>query len=670
MSTSSPSRSGTGRSAKQHPSNAVVVAVAPPLCLAARENSCASALFLPDYGSLIQHAVIASQQQAYSMADFESFCAAKIQSVFRMCRERQTYQRIRCAIVAIQRVFRAYVERKKINVQREEEELQYEISCFHYYATRIQAVFRGYYSRKYVDDYYARRAYIFAVAAQSDRVLQNAIHQRLVSDAESDLAQCVKEETAYTKATQQVHFILSTVGCSGVYRRWPLVAAEKEHKSGVEVRRENTKTDSNDGVPTSGKVQALPFQTNIEDDIRRNAQKVRREAELARFGASARHAKAAASGEKENDAIHNFSRKEDGKEGTREKRGPKESKTDPNPTAVLVPDPYSRKKKNKAHPSRPSSKALTMAGKALDTKEGEGEEGREVDSEMISLDCNDDDAEGTLEKVYTSGNLRSVMEDPFEAVKTANTSNETSEQRNSRPTGGAKGEKRKASAKNVDRKKKNHFGEGCGIAPMQSSSAASVSGCHPIRKVKRGNGAGLAGVGNAVEGFSPGQLLGPHEYPTPSTVSNCSWENPDALPFQRPMIAKQNCCMKFDYSDERLCMPSPLPPSPLRFSCSNKNTKTAIHAPFNTEGGGENRIGEAATPSAPLWNTPSSFSPAHKGVAHDCLLPPLVESTYNTEPAILKKSVDRLYQQHLHQGNIFKVSQCGGRVPRLFPNRP
>lgn len=654
MSTGSPSRSSAGRGAKQHPGTAVVVAVSPPLSLAARENSCASALFLPDYGSLILNAVISAQQDAYGMAQFEGFCAEKIQSVFRMYRARRTYRHLRRAVLSIQRVFRAYVVRKEVKVHLQEEEVEYARSCFHYYATRIQAIFRGYYSRKYVDDYYARRAYIFAVAERSDSVLQNAIRQRIISDAESYQAQQEKEAAAYTKATEQVHFILSTVGCSGVYRRWPLGGTNGDGQDREGQQGDAQKNGSAAGSHT-GKLQALPFHTNIEDDIRKNAQRVRREAELARVAARTRKA-AVSHGEKKG-LEEDKNRAEEGKVEGNTKMVHKERKrasTQKSTTSSVF-----EKEMDNVSRKRISSKAVTMAGRPLGHHDSEIRGDGDEDNNLLTPHFSDDAAEDAFEKVYASGNLCFIMD---HSLNTEEKVDRPSEEKDASHLDGCSKRQRKArGSKSAVDSKRNRFGRGCGKAPMQSAPSSGL-GSRQGYEARKGNREGGAGVGNAVEGFRPGEWLGPHQYPTPSTVSNCAWENPDALPLQRPMIPPQDCCMKSGLDDKRLCQPSPLPPPP-PFSCFHSSA-----FPRHVKRGKTDV--EAAKHPILFGGTPSSFSRGHRGVAHNCLLPPLVESTYNTDPVALKKSVDRLYQQHLHHDNVFKVSHSMGVVPRTLPPPP
>lgn len=228
---------------------AAASSAAPPLSLSARDNSCTSALFLPAYGAMLRYGVLDALQVASDTAEFENFCAEKIQATYRMFRQRRSYQSSRRCIIAMQRVYRGHLRRNEVHRNCEGDNMSFEEACFHYYATRIQAIFRGYYCRKYVDDYYARRAYIRRVAADSEMVRTQAAELREEQELENSKARQEKSNLAYVRATERVHFMLSTVGRSGVYRR----CAE----------------------PTGASTK--PFGSNVESDIRENTRRVRRE---------------------------------------------------------------------------------------------------------------------------------------------------------------------------------------------------------------------------------------------------------------------------------------------------------------------------------------------------------------------------------------------------------
>lgn len=385
--------SASARSTKSNPNSGGASGGAqppPPLNLAARESSaCTSALFLPAYGSLLSHAVLDALQDAHYNAEYEHFCAEKIQATYRMYRQRKMYMQTRNSVLALQRVYRAHVVRQEVQQSCQGDSLGFENACFHYYATRIQAVFRGYYSRKYVDDYYARRAYIRRVAMESERVRHLAADQRREHDAESDEKRRAREEDEYVRATEKVHFMLSTVGRSGVYRRCV------EHA----------------GAETT------PFATNVEEDIRRNTQRVRRaerqeqvkriqQAEMARMKAIEEAVVSTSQG--------------GGKAGM-------------------------KKKKKKGNMERRESELSHGSHEGRHILRHDDDDHNENDESI------DDGGEGAFERVYMNEDLQNMM---------ANLSGRNSRRSTTLsgpPSGDLTGGK----------PKKGRYGRGCGVAPME-----------------------------------------------------------------------------------------------------------------------------------------------------------------------------------------------------------
>jgi len=76
----------------------------------------------------------------------------------------------RAACCTIQRVYRGHLGRVKSGNAREERAMEQESSVYHYYATVIQRVFNGYYSRKYIHDFFARKAYIESIKEKSQQL--------------------------------------------------------------------------------------------------------------------------------------------------------------------------------------------------------------------------------------------------------------------------------------------------------------------------------------------------------------------------------------------------------------------------------------------------------------------------------------------------------------------
>jgi hypothetical protein len=155
---------------------------------------------------------------ATERAASENDAATKIQSVARMRSRRLAYLAVRQAIVDIQRIYRAFVARKRVLNSRLEQQKQFNNAVFHHYATVIQATYRGFYVRRHVSDFFARLKYLRKVVDASENVRKEsqakfeAAQKRLVEDVQR------QRQNEYKAAATSVHHLLSTASVSGVYR--------------------------------------------------------------------------------------------------------------------------------------------------------------------------------------------------------------------------------------------------------------------------------------------------------------------------------------------------------------------------------------------------------------------------------------------------------------------
>ncbi|RNF14269.1 putative spermatogenesis-associated protein 17-like [Trypanosoma conorhini] len=231
--------------------------------------------------------------QANSVRQEELVAAVKIQSAYRMWREFRTYRVVRKAVVCVQRMYRGHMQRKRVMKRREEAEESHERAVYEYYATRIQACFRGYYVRCHVDNFFARKLYIEETLRVSSEVREMATqlhHAQVERDAEARLT---LQKQSYKEATEKLHHLVSTVSVSGVYRR-PMVPCSTmsvygssvegdiRHNSEAALRpqhirkvRETLKTvlkerQNNGGVPaaTGEGYSTWPNQGRVTDDAK------------------------------------------------------------------------------------------------------------------------------------------------------------------------------------------------------------------------------------------------------------------------------------------------------------------------------------------------------------------------------------------------------------------
>lgn len=118
----------------------------------------------------------------------------------------------------IQRLYRAHLVRKA--VRKEFVDTRYAAlidASRHYAAVVIQRYFKGYYSRQHLHDFYARKAYIQAIALKGEQLRQE-LDIALAVQLNNQLAeQEAKAREEFDKTTQRLHHLVSTKVQPGVY---------------------------------------------------------------------------------------------------------------------------------------------------------------------------------------------------------------------------------------------------------------------------------------------------------------------------------------------------------------------------------------------------------------------------------------------------------------------
>ena len=149
--------------------------------------------------------------------DREVHSAVDIQRMFRgfFVRARHALWH-RCA-KAVQRIFRGLEGRKKAMAVNRRKHTWETMAVFHYQATVVQKTFRGFYSRRYYHDFFARKTYIENILRKSillRETLRSQREKQILDDAER------REEAAlgeFQKVTQNLHHLVSTASCAGIY---------------------------------------------------------------------------------------------------------------------------------------------------------------------------------------------------------------------------------------------------------------------------------------------------------------------------------------------------------------------------------------------------------------------------------------------------------------------
>ena len=149
----------------------------------------------------------------------EQKAALLIQKTYRRWTVRNAFLFFRYVVITIQRVFRGHLYGRRLKRQIIEERNRNEKNQFyHYCATQIQKVYRGFRVRKYVHNFYQRKEYLKFVeerAAHVNEFIDEYKRQR------TDELIAEKEENEFNKFqefSKSLHHLVSTKTIPGVYK--------------------------------------------------------------------------------------------------------------------------------------------------------------------------------------------------------------------------------------------------------------------------------------------------------------------------------------------------------------------------------------------------------------------------------------------------------------------
>jgi len=84
-------------------------------------------------------------------------------------------------------------------------------------ATKIQALFRGYLSRKNIHNFYARKRYLEMIKLQNEIVKEHLDKFKKTQDEEERVLKLVQDQEKIVNQARRTHYLLSTSQISGVY---------------------------------------------------------------------------------------------------------------------------------------------------------------------------------------------------------------------------------------------------------------------------------------------------------------------------------------------------------------------------------------------------------------------------------------------------------------------
>merc|ERR1719498_1047752 len=110
----------------------------------------------------------AMKQSASDNSAKEERAIIKVQSVYRGSKVRERWHAVLHNALLVQRLSRGWLARVRTRSLRLERNQRLNSVFFHHCATIIKKFYRGWRSRRYLHDYYGRKAYIEKVAIRGD----------------------------------------------------------------------------------------------------------------------------------------------------------------------------------------------------------------------------------------------------------------------------------------------------------------------------------------------------------------------------------------------------------------------------------------------------------------------------------------------------------------------
>lgn len=159
----------------------------------------------------------ANLQSYHNNASSEGSMLVRLQSYYRMSMARKRFRQAVLSCRLMQRIWRGYTSRihareRQLFILKARRHMFY-TGC----AVCIQRTFRGYWTRRYVHDFYARKKYLLDTSNKGDLTVKylNDVAARRIED-EARVAD-ENQRLQVANATSMLHHLLSTKIIPGVY---------------------------------------------------------------------------------------------------------------------------------------------------------------------------------------------------------------------------------------------------------------------------------------------------------------------------------------------------------------------------------------------------------------------------------------------------------------------
>lgn len=165
--------------------------------------------------------IIEQIYENYRVADqyreIEYNAAVKIQAWYRKHRVIAYFNNLQKSSITIQRWYRGYQGRKMYRKLLDERVKEMRLRFFDNKATLCQKTWRGYFSRKYIFNYYKRKAYLIAIQHKNEAVLNELKEYKEYMDRQEEDKKNIEKYRRLEEKAKKEHYLISTKQISGVY---------------------------------------------------------------------------------------------------------------------------------------------------------------------------------------------------------------------------------------------------------------------------------------------------------------------------------------------------------------------------------------------------------------------------------------------------------------------
>lgn len=158
-----------------------------------------------------------SYRIADQFRDIEYNAAVKIQAWYRRIRVKAYLKHLNAAAALVQRYYRGWKGRQRYRETLDKRVREMRKNFFDQKATICQKIWRGYFSRKYIFNYYKRKAYLIAIQHKNEAVLNELKEYKEYTDRQADEKRNIEKYRKMEEKAKREHYLISTKQISGVY---------------------------------------------------------------------------------------------------------------------------------------------------------------------------------------------------------------------------------------------------------------------------------------------------------------------------------------------------------------------------------------------------------------------------------------------------------------------